>query len=66
MKNRHQNTVKVFLIAVVMLMAAGTPARAETKAGRDRAQIRNQTTVKFTTSWMRFMKRFTRYAMAAN
>jgi hypothetical protein len=68
--SRHKKTVFVFM-AVMMLLAAGAPASAETYAARQQRQVgaevvRKQTSV-LPMWWRAFVVKLkSRYAMAAN
>jgi hypothetical protein len=66
--SRLKTAVQIALIAVVMLMAAGTPAAARTAAGRQQhaTQVTRYEQYRLTTLWRWLMKNLSRYAMAAN
>jgi hypothetical protein len=68
--SRLKNTIQVVLVAVTLLLAVGTPASARTVAGRARAAQISETEsyrmMPTTSLWRWLMKRFSRYAMAAN
>lgn len=64
--SRFKTTVRWALVAVVMGLAAGTPAAARTTAARDQAHIGRQEKQSQPSVWRSLVKRFSRYAMAAN
>jgi hypothetical protein len=65
--SRFKTTVLV-LFAAVLMLAAGTPAGAETVAGKARAEMGQEVAKKpVVPSWWRWIRlKLSRYAMAAN
>jgi hypothetical protein len=70
--SRYKQTIQIGLVAVVMMLAANGPARAETatviseRPQMTRVQTRSVTASSFFRRFALQLKRFTRYAMAAN
>jgi hypothetical protein len=70
--SRFKNTIQIGLVAVVLMLAAGTPAHAKVVVRHDRPQInsssapRSSVRPSFFKRFSAQLKRLTRYAMAAN
>jgi hypothetical protein len=65
--SRLKTTIRIALIAIVMLVAAGMPAAARTAARRAQVtQVTSYEQSQLITFWQWLLKNLSRYAMAAN
>ena len=65
--SRHKTTIEIVLVAVMLLLATGTPAAArDTVEGRARTRVTRQEQHDAPSLWRWLKAKLTRYAMAAN